>query len=203
MNFPAIIGLSGYAQVGKDTVAAILHDLYGYERVSFADQLRNFIYRQDLYLPDGRRLNEVVDDIGWDKAKQTIPYVRKVQQTTGTDAGRTMKDTIWVDAAMDAMPTGKLVVFPDMRFPNEMAAIRERGGACWRVKRPGVEPVNPHPSETALDHVEQWDQVIDNDDDIEHLALALATIFSEHAPALRAKDVSAFVDGIQDTARAR
>jgi dephospho-CoA kinase len=39
-----IIGLTGYAQSGKDTVANILVENYGYQRVAFADPIRALLY---------------------------------------------------------------------------------------------------------------------------------------------------------------
>ena len=45
-------------------------------------------------------------------------------------------------------------VITDVRFPNEAQAIKNAGGIVIRVDRPGYKPVNPHPSETALDN---WD----------------------------------------------
>ena len=42
-----LVGLSGYAQVGKDTVGKILVEKYGFERVSFADKLREVLYALD------------------------------------------------------------------------------------------------------------------------------------------------------------
>ena len=39
-----IIGLTGYAQSGKDTLANILVENYGYTRVAFADKIREFLY---------------------------------------------------------------------------------------------------------------------------------------------------------------
>ncbi len=39
-----IIGLTGYAQSGKDTVANILVERYGFTRVAFADKIREFLY---------------------------------------------------------------------------------------------------------------------------------------------------------------
>jgi 50S ribosomal subunit-associated GTPase HflX len=42
-----IIGLSGYAQVGKDTVANILVQHHGYKRVAFADKIRECLFALD------------------------------------------------------------------------------------------------------------------------------------------------------------
>ena len=38
-----VIGLTGYAQSGKDTLASILVEKYGYSRVAFGDKIRDFI----------------------------------------------------------------------------------------------------------------------------------------------------------------
>mgnify|MGYP006283771541 FL=1 len=43
-----IIGLTGYAQSGKDTVASLLVEHYGYERVAFADKIRSFLYEMNV-----------------------------------------------------------------------------------------------------------------------------------------------------------
>jgi hypothetical protein len=43
-------------------------------------------------------------------------------------------------------------IVTDTRFINEAEAIKEKGGIIIRVERPGVEPINAHPSETGLDH---------------------------------------------------
>ena len=40
-----IIGLTGYARSGKDTVAQILVDKFGFTRVAFADPIRDFCYQ--------------------------------------------------------------------------------------------------------------------------------------------------------------
>ncbi len=61
---------------------------------------------------------------------------------------------------MYRLPAGD-VAFSDCRFPNEAAAIRDRGGEMWRIDRPGTAPVNAHPSETALDGF-NFDRHIDN-----------------------------------------
>jgi hypothetical protein len=59
----------------------------------------------------------------------------------------------------------------DMRFPNEMKAVKERKGVTIRVSRTGIHTPkieDLHPSETALDDCE-FDYHIDNSGTIEDL----------------------------------
>ena len=72
----------------------------------------------------------------------------------------------------------------DVRFPNEVQAIKDRNGIVIRVKRElpkiGVSftlkdgtvenhMMQEHPSETALDNHKDWDYIIDNNSSIEDL----------------------------------
>ena len=71
-------------------------------------------------------------------------------------------------------------IITDMRFPNELEAVKSRGGITIRVNRPYTTVVGGngipatfnqnqfHPSETSLDSA-TFDFVISNDKDIEHL----------------------------------
>ena len=58
-------------------------------------------------------------------------------------------------------------IITDMRFPNELEAVKSRGGITIRVNRPGLIESN-HLSETSLDSA-TFDFIISNDKDIEHL----------------------------------
>lgn len=169
-----IIGLMGYAQSGKDTVAQTLVAEYGFERIAFADALRDCLYALNPtvlvwhgpseYMENAEEtdVQTMVDADGWDAAKQD-PEVRALLQRMGTEVGREiLGQNIWVDTAMkkasrkfvgEPWPGGRYV-FTDVRFPNEARAILRDGGELWRIKRPGTEPVNAHPSETALDDQE-------------------------------------------------
>lgn len=165
-----VVGLSGYAGAGKDTAAKGL--LWaGYTRVSFADKLREFTYAQNPYIAitdtdpvwlqlagDDQPLDAVeymplrmlVDWVGWDVAKDDVKSVRELLQRTGTDAGRkVLGENVWVDAVMNNLPAGDVVV-TDVRFPNEANAVKD-SGLLVRIERDGVEPVNGHVSEYALD----------------------------------------------------
>jgi dephospho-CoA kinase len=163
-----IIGLTGYAQSGKDTVAKILIEEYGYTRISFADVLREAIYRLNpiipvketpLYTKDFWLLQDVVDEIGWDEAKVKHPEVRRLLQVIGTEVGRELfYQDVWVDAALKGVLATDNIVVTDVRFLNEADAIHRLYGPVLKIERPGYGPVNNHPSDaglpsTEIDHV--------------------------------------------------
>jgi len=84
--------------------------------------------------------------------------VRDFLQKLGTDALRIgLHDNVWVNALMSDYvnddQTGELPnwIITDVRFPNEAQAIKDKGGIMIRIDRPGVSPINDHPSETGLD----------------------------------------------------
>lgn len=180
-----IIGLSGYARSGKDTVADILVKEAGFIRVAFADKLRQALYalnpivwRERTYdggnHPIGWRtvyLQEIIDQHGWDGVKATEygPEVRRLLQRMGTEVGRNiLGEDIWVDAVLRSIDVTKNYVATDCRFTNEAKAVTRKGGQVWRITRPGVEPANDHISEIGLD-TWPWDAVILNDGSLDDL----------------------------------
>lgn len=192
MAAPRIIGLHGYAQSGKDTVAGFLRDA-GYQRLAFADRLRECVYALNpgvgvVEWEDGplsgevemARLQDEVDDIGWDRAKVENPEVRRLLQVFGTEVGRELiKDSIWVDIVLDQMADGlehdeAKFVITDMRFPNEVTGLLQFGEdegvrvELWKIERPGVGPVNAHVSDAGLAD-SLFDLIIDNDSSLEDL----------------------------------
>lgn len=169
----SIIGLTGYAQSGKDTAAAGLIGL-GWERRAFADALRGGLYVLNPYIPVGHkesaalgkvpsrtsladggylwtgvyRLQELVNQFGWDLLKVAVPEVRRLQQVYGTEAGRDIHgENCWVDALARTMEPGVNYVVTDVRFPNEVEDIHSLGGKVVRIQRPGVVAVNAHVSD--------------------------------------------------------
>src|SRR6266511_6207822 len=108
MTRPRLIGLTGYAQSGKDSVAGFLKD-YGYQRVAFADGVREALLALDPFLvpfppiiPSAipPRLSALVAGVGWDEAKKH-PEVRRLLQRLGTEVVRDMVDPdAWVSLGM-------------------------------------------------------------------------------------------------------
>lgn len=174
-----IIGLSGYAQVGKDTVANHLVEQYGFVKVSFADPIREALYKLNPVIQYHNlfpRLATVVDALGWEGAKAASEDIRRLLQRFGTEIGREMfgKD-FWVNQGLLRAKEHENVVFADTRFMNEANAIRANDGQVWRINKPGHKPVNDHPSETALDHY-RFDWTIPNMTTVEELHNLVDTI---------------------------
>lgn len=179
-----IIGLSGYAQSGKDTVANILVEKHGYRRVAFADPIRNLLYEMDPLLEASNsidyRLQDLVDFYGWDKVKVQYPEVRRLLQELGVGARKLFGDTFWINEALsDVAPQDKVVV-SDVRFENEAKWIQEFKGQIWRVKRMGTDAVNDHVSESEMDGY-PVDQIFVNNGTVEDLEVLVGTRMRAYA----------------------
>lgn len=91
---------------------------------------------------------------------------REFLQYFGTEVMRKIKDTVWVDCTIKKIfkeQTG-VAIIPDVRFANEIAAIKNAGGVVIRLTR---DPFNSkHECETALDQDKydwsNFDYIIDN-----------------------------------------
>ena len=178
-----IIGLAGKARAGKDTVANILVAEHGYTRVAFADALKDIAYQLNPLVPYGdtaERLVDLVDTQGWDEAK-SLYDVRAFLQNLGV-AVRQYDADFWVKAALRIHSGDENIVISDVRFPNELDAVLDAGGAVYRVVREGsglTGTAASHPSETLLDDYDI--PVIDNNGSIEDLAKGVASCLTSWA----------------------
>jgi hypothetical protein len=146
-----IIGLAGYAQSGKDTVAKILIENFGFERVAFADPIRNMLMEINPFVEDDMRVADLVNDYGWDIAKAK-PEVRRLLQDLGVGARKVFGEDFWVKQALGSHKPWDNVVVTDVRFTNEADYIKGFPEAqLWRIKRIGVGAVNGHVSERDMD----------------------------------------------------
>lgn len=181
-----LLGLNGYAKVGKDTVA----DLLGWTRVALADPVRESAMRIDPWVDrEGygiQRLSKIVHAIGWDAAK-TIPEVRRLLQHIGTEMGRDylspligLRASMWIYIAARQISNEEdpeRFVITDVRFANEVAWIQSWGGRVIRITRPGVGPVNAHVSDSAANELEV-DAVLHNDGTLEELPAKLNQVLA-------------------------
>lgn len=151
-----IIGLSGYAQSGKDTAAlAITRQQSGWEIRRWAQKVKSIaslLTGVPEYIFENIDFkNSVMPDYWWNNDRP-ITY-REFLQKIGTEAIRNnIHENAWVNALMSEYNHTCKWIITDTRFPNEAQAIKNAGGFVIRIIRPGVKPANNHPSETALDN---------------------------------------------------
>lgn len=241
-----IVGISGVAGSGKDTVADLFVQKHGFVKVALADPLKRIC--RDVYAftddqlwgpsesrnaPDKRypRGTGVAvadpDENGIRGAQFQPVYLtpRLALQLLGTEWGRVCYDNTWVDLAIrtaqsllkkdyvaneriyrytmrrglfldegrsfvphgdevssavmgvdlrNHLPAG--VVISDVRFHNEVAAIKKAGGKLVRVIRPGAglaSDAGQHVSETQQKEIPDtaFDFVIDNNSSLHMLEL--------------------------------
>ena len=142
-----IIGICGWAGAGKDTAANYLVGWHGFRRDSFAGALKDavaHVFGWDRELLEGltaeaRAWREQTDP--WWAERLGIPHLtpRWVLQSWGTEVCRQgFHDDIWIAALENRLRqrTGHTVI-SDVRFPNEVAAIRNAGGRIVWIRRGG------------------------------------------------------------------
>lgn len=176
MTRPTLIGLTGYAGSGKDTVRNILEHRHDYDGIAFADPIRDMLTAllescsiTTDWLTERELKEKPIPELG-------LSY-RQMAQQLGTEWGRALKESMWLDiaaakVAMYSQYNSPGIVISDVRFPNEAAWIRAQGGKIWTIVRPGIEPVRAHASEDLIATL-PYDYVIYNQGTIDDLPRAV------------------------------
>ena len=156
-----VIGLTGKAGSGKSTAAKYLVEEYGYTLIKFADPLK------DMLRVIGLGHYELEGD-----GKEKPCYLlggktpRFAMRSLGTEWGRhTMYQDIWVEAwyrrANEIVQSGGKVVCDDVRFPNEISAVKCLPGKIINIVNPSVVSKDNHISETL--NLEYDFRILNND----------------------------------------
>ena len=202
-----IVGFVGLIGSGKDTAADLLVDNFGFKRDSFAYTLQDavadiFHWDRDMLqgqTAESRAWREEVDD--WWAERLGIPHLtpRWVLQFFGTDVCRdNFSNDIWV-ASLERklMQTKDNIVISDVRFPNEIWAIKEAGGSIIRLQRGSLPSWWDTARTDALKmdrlwpeiHASEWawvsegeDYVVHNDGTIEELGVNLRIVIDRIRP---------------------
>jgi hypothetical protein len=139
-----LLGLTGAAGAGKDTVAGRLEANHGFVTHAFAEPIRDM-------------LTALLTSAGIDYAhlferhlkELPVPWLgtsgRRMMQTLGTEWGRALHPDLWVRHAALTLglhdlprsaPVHDRIVITDERFANEANWIQSLGGKIIRVQRP-------------------------------------------------------------------
>lgn len=167
---PVIIGLGHYSRTGKDTFANALVDILNemdptlrVGRKSFASKLKEIAH--DLYgwagLQDEAYYNNPATEHERDVVLPALGMSPvEVWVKLGTSAVREqVYDFTWVDYLLKTDHRLDVIVIPDVRFPNEIDAIREAGGHLIKIVRDGYGP-KMTVADLALIYYGGWDNVI-------------------------------------------
>jgi len=158
-----IIAFSGYAKSGKDTAAEIIKsEFQDFKIKKFSQKLKD-IASILTGIPSKMFEQQFIKDAdiaGWGMTG------REMLQKIGTDAIRDgLHKDAWVMSLFSDYHAGDKWLITDCRFPNEFYYVKKFGGIVVRINRPEVNPINAHPSETALDGYD-FDVTIFNDGDL-------------------------------------
>ena len=161
------IGLTGYAQSGKDFTFGLIRKLYPFaNKVSFADPLKRILIAADPYVDSANtRLSDLLLKDSFESIKNKSPEIRRLLQRLGTEGCRShLGEDVWIRAALKCHAESECMinVVTDIRFHNEARAVKEHGGKVVLVRRPGVKCCSTHPSETEIQTM-QPDFVFEND----------------------------------------
>lgn len=161
------IALIGKARSGKDTAANHLVRTRAYTRLAFADPLKEMALSVDPLIgydlrelggPQTVRLTTLVEHVGWERAKDEYPEVRRILQRMG-QTQREFDENYWVNAMRPKLNSAEAwnmpVVVTDVRYRNEALMLRARGFRLVRLVRPlthmAPAALATHSSETELD----------------------------------------------------
>lgn len=139
---------------GKDTAAAYLRDIYGFERIAFADSVREEVFdylKNDCRLEYPSSVLPLARNVSANEvyAKPTSAGMRRLLQYWGTELRRAQDPAYWLKALAAKVLATRPYVVSDVRFPNEVALIRALGGAVWLIdgRTSGEVGIAEHASE--------------------------------------------------------
>lgn len=175
-----IIGLGHYSRTGKDTFAnALVEQVISREgtakKIPFAKKLKQVCH--ELYGWAGLQDMEYYDDPANEHERDiVIPTLGmtpvQIWVAMGTPAVReNVYQYTWIDYVLKTDHQCEVLVIPDVRFPNEVEAIRKAGGKLIKIVRPGYGPRNTV-ADKALLGFTGWDYVLGQTGDINDLKFA-------------------------------
>lgn len=127
-----IVGLAGFAQVGKDTMGAHLVHNHGFTRVAMADKLKIDYCNQ---------VGITIDQLAANKEEHrpAIVELSRQRKDESNDEAYWIKK-LWEE--VDNLPRSANIVVTDVRYDFEVSWINANGGVTVWIERPGIGPAN-------------------------------------------------------------
>lgn len=176
METPLIIGFGHRSGVGKDTSAKFLDTHFRCKvpkvrtkKISFADKLKDITYQ--LYAWTG-----IKRPIHYENKREDRNLIIEPLGMTIVDlwvlVGEKLREVYpktWLDYTIKHQHNADVLIIPDVRHPNEAAAILESGGYVCKITNPRVEVRQGHSIDDMLEDFDDWSFEFLNDGSIEKL----------------------------------
>lgn len=176
-----LVGITGKAGSGKDTIGDYLVDKYKFQRISLADPIKRLV--KDVFVLDDIT---VYDRIEREKTLKNWPdwSVRKLLQFIGTELFRNnIDDAIWVKSLWLKIKENPDInyVICDIRFQNELDYFRNNAlpgeFICLKVVRDGCNGAVGLQGHASESYDLKADHVIYNNKSFENLYNSVEEIF--------------------------
>lgn len=164
-----VVSFGHRSRVGKDTCAGFLNTelrMLGTKtvHVSFASKLKEVCY--DLYSWDGMKRAIHYENIPADRQKK-LPTIGKTPVEIWVEVGNKLREVYlltWVQAALRGQMNAEVVIVSDVRYPNEIEAIRLLGGKIYKVTNSRA-PILDTVADRALQDLPDtdWDGILVNE----------------------------------------
>lgn len=152
MSYP-IIGISGYAETGKSLLTKFLEEDFLFFRsehvkTPICDMAETLLYNMGIHDRD-----EIYERLWASRKNEEIPGFpgisgRLIMQALGREFKLAIDPTglfflnLWLDKA-EKEANGNTIINESVRYPEEAAYIRSKGGIIIQITRPGKGPLNP------------------------------------------------------------
>lgn len=158
-DIPMVIGFCGAKYAGKDAASTPFIE-QGFTKINFADVLRTSVAKIS-----GIPVEEFLDSALKEEPDPVSGVVRRKWLTSIGSACRALDEDVFVRAWERSVKSYKRIVVTDIRFENELLALKKvcPNARVYKIQRPGAVELEP-----SVDATERWwknadvDYIIDN-----------------------------------------
>lgn len=148
-----IIGVCGPKGSGKSEVSKYIQREHGFKPANMKDALISEM-RDTMWSTLDALATHYNESVDW-LFENKPPIMRELMQNYGTELRRGDDPDHWVKPWVDTVREGGNFVADDIRFTNELNALRAEGGLLIRVAMPGLEVNDNHKSEKEHESFEE------------------------------------------------
>lgn len=164
-----IIGIIGKANAGKSTISNHIREKF---TENFPDL---YVLQKSFSSPLKKMLLDTKICTEEELYERKTPFSRRMMQAVGTDIVRTVAPDYWCNKMEEELyqiylaKPYSIVIIDDLRFRNEKQLLQKLKGYFVKITRSGLKSDDYHRSETELDDMIGFDELIQNNGTLSQL----------------------------------